>query len=42
MMGLVNASDHVAKVPQGCDRPRGMEECHLSIEPFGNAIELGE
>jgi hypothetical protein len=41
MMGSANASDQDAKVLWGYDCLRGMKECHLTVKPFGDAIELG-
>jgi hypothetical protein len=41
MMGSVNASDQDAKVLQGYNSLRGMEECRLTVELLDDVIELG-
>jgi hypothetical protein len=40
MMGSANVSEQGPKVLQRYDRLRGMKECHLTVEPFGDVIEL--
>jgi hypothetical protein len=41
MMGSVNVSEEDVKVLREYDCLQAMKECHLTVEPFGDAIELG-
>jgi hypothetical protein len=39
-MGSANTSDQDAKIFRQYDGLRGQEECHSTVEPFGDVIEL--